>query len=96
MKGRIKEKPLRSLAKHEETVMESDWETSGGKDSCVCVSVCVLTGKELPGLVRLPKVDRPLQNPKIRTRRVCKLDQHVGNVEKLRKEQRHMIQLPAM
>lgn len=50
--------------------------------------VCVLTRKVLPGLVRLPKVHRPLQNPKIRTGRVCELDQNVGNMEELQKEQK--------
>lgn len=63
-----------------------------GEYTCVCVSL--LTGKELPGLVSLPKVDRSLQYPKVRTGRVCELNQHVGDVEELqrhREEEIHII-----
>ncbi len=50
------------------------------------MSVFLLTGEVLPGLVGLPKVDGSLQNPKVRTGRVCELYQNVGHVEEL---QRH-------
>ena len=48
--------------------------------------IYLLTGEVLPGLVGLPEVDGSLQNPEVRTGRVGKLDQHVGDVEEL---QRH-------
>lgn len=46
----------------------------------------LLTGKVLPRLVGLSKVDGSLQNPEIRTRRVGEFNQHVGHVKEL---QRH-------
>lgn len=55
-------------------------------DGC---SVCVftLTGEILPRLVGLPEVDGSLQDPKVRTGRIGKLDQHVGDVEELQTEE---------
>lgn len=43
----------------------------------------VLTGKELPGLVRLPKVDRALEDPQVRSWRVSKFDEHISHMEEL-------------
>ena len=54
--------------------------------SVLCRWTHLLTGEVLPGLVGLPEVDGPLQNPEVRTGRVGELDQHVGDVEEL---QRH-------
>lgn len=45
----------------------------------------ILTGKELPGLVRLPKVDGTLQDPQVRSRRVSKLDEDISHMEELLK-----------
>lgn len=43
----------------------------------------VLTGKELPWLVRLPKVNRALEDPQVRSWRVSKFDEHISHMEEL-------------
>lgn len=43
----------------------------------------VLTGKELPWLVRLPKVDRALEDPQVRSWRVSKFDEHISHMKEL-------------
>lgn len=43
----------------------------------------ILTGKELPWLVCLPKVDGALQDPQVRSWRVRKFDEHISHMEEL-------------
>lgn len=57
------------------------------------ICVFLLTGKVLPGVVVLPKVDGSLQNPKVRTGRVCELNQHVGHVEELQRHREEEIHI---
>lgn len=43
----------------------------------------ILTSKILPGSVSFSKIHRSFQDPEIWTRRICKLDEDVGNMEEL-------------
>lgn len=73
--------------KHEKTIiqksMDSQWSRKEWRFSCIDYVNSVLTGKELPWLVRLPKVNRALEDPQVRSWRVCKFDEHISHMEEL-------------